>query len=146
MHGMEPADTLERGDFAPRTLDPPRIRVVPAKASSERDAWLEWLDDGLRGGRRGRLRAEYGPLLDDASVGVGHHVRRPAAGAEGVDAHVSGVEECDGTTPVVAVVVVGRTRFEHLREFSMALGERLRGELGRNGFADAVVIALGLRP
>ncbi len=39
---------------------------------AERAALLDWLDDGLRGGRRGRLLAEYGPLL--AEPGAAEHV------------------------------------------------------------------------
>ncbi len=39
------------------------IEILPAE--SEQGALLDWLDDGLRGGRRGRLLGEYGPALAD---------------------------------------------------------------------------------
>ncbi len=45
-------------------------RAAPAGAL--RAELLDWLDDGLRGGRRGRLLAEYGPLLEEP--GAAHHV------------------------------------------------------------------------
>lgn len=67
--------------------DPQRSRTAPrprALRAHERERLVAWLDDGLRGGRRGRLEAEY-PLSLRARDLRGHRVvfvrGRPAAHA-----------------------------------------------------------------
>jgi GNAT superfamily N-acetyltransferase len=74
---MEAAIPGSRTGVEARSQLDARVRVVPALASSERDALLDWLDDGLRAGRRGRLWAEYGPVLGEAATG---HVVAESAG------------------------------------------------------------------
>ena len=53
---------------SPRAESHPGPDPLPSTASvlpGERSGLLTWLDEGLRNGRRGRLQAEYGPLLRD---------------------------------------------------------------------------------
>jgi GNAT superfamily N-acetyltransferase len=110
-----------------------------AVGSGERAALIDWLDDGLRDGRRGRLAAEY-PLSLNGNGEAAHRAifgrDRPVAHAmwHVAEAHASG-----RSVPLGMIGLVYTEPESRGRGFARACIDSCIGELGRRGVPLAVL-------